>query len=149
MALFIGMSFLAKISEIDFSHRRKNMLTGEHILVSPHRLSRPWQGQDEKKALVESEGYDENCYLCPTNTRANGEINPDFKDTFIFENDFSALSKEQKELLICDDDIFQSTSANGIAKVLCFSPKHNLTMASMDKDDIEKVIQLWSEEVAE
>ena len=143
------MSISEKLSQINYSHRRKNMLTGEYILVSPHRLSRPWQGQSEKKSTTQASEYDENCYLCPTNTRANGEINPNFNETFAFDNDFSALTKEQKGKEIYSDDIFQTEAANGIAKVICFSPKHNLTMASMEVDDITKVVKLWSDEVSE
>ena len=130
------------------SHRRKNPLTGEWILVSPHRLSRPWQGQSEKKTVTQSKDYDDNCYLCPTNIRANGEHNPNYKDTFVFPNDFAAIT-EQDYLnpKIIDDPLFNAEVASGIAKVICFSPKHNLTMASMEIEDISKVINLWSKEV--
>ena len=136
------------LSKIKLSHRRKNILTNEWILVSPHRLNRPWQGQSEETQKDTRPEYDENCYLCPTNTRANGEVNPDFKDTFIFENDFSALSKEKFDSeLETNDDLFQISGATGIAKVLCFSEKHNLTMASMEETDITKVVKLWGDEV--
>ncbi|WP_150468331.1 UDP-glucose--hexose-1-phosphate uridylyltransferase [Francisella sp. SYW-9] len=143
------MNISQKISQIKLSHRRKNILTNEWILVSPHRLNRPWQGQSEENIKDTRPEYDENCYLCPTNTRANGETNPDFKETFIFENDFSALSKEKiaKDLEI-NDDLFQVSGATGVAKVVCFSAKHNLTMASMQESDITKVIDLWSDEVS-
>ena len=139
-----------KLSKIKLSHRRKNILTNEWILVSPHRLNRPWQGQSEDITKDTRPEYDENCYLCPTNTRANGEKNADFKDTYVFENDFSALSKEKLDPNFeINDDLFQVSGANGVAKVLCFSEKHNLTMASMAEDDITKVIKLWGDEVTE
>ncbi|APD50830.1 UDP-glucose--hexose-1-phosphate uridylyltransferase [Francisella hispaniensis] len=143
------MNISATISQIKFSHRRKNILTNEWVLVSPHRLNRPWQGQSEETQKNTLPEYDDKCYLCPTNTRANGEVNPDFKETFVFENDFSALSKEKidKNLEI-KDDLFQLSGATGIAKVICFSAKHNLTMASMLQEDIAKVIDLWASEVA-
>ncbi|APC91683.1 MULTISPECIES: UDP-glucose--hexose-1-phosphate uridylyltransferase [Francisella] len=144
------MNISATISQLKFSHRRKNILTNEWVLVSPHRLSRPWQGQSEDTQKNTLPEYDDKCYLCPTNTRANEEVNPDFKETFVFENDFSALSKEKidKNLEI-NDDLFQLSGATGIAKVICFSAKHNLTMASMQQDDITKVVDLWATEVAE
>ncbi|QLE78471.1 UDP-glucose--hexose-1-phosphate uridylyltransferase [Francisella sp. Scap27] len=144
------MNISHKLENIKLSHRRKNILTNEWILVSPHRLNRPWQGQSEDVIKDTRPEYDESCYLCPTNTRANGEKNADFKDTFIFENDFSALSKEKLDSnLEINDDLFQVSGANGVAKVLCFSEKHNLTMASMQEKDITKVVKLWGKEVAE
>ena len=77
------------------SHRRYNILTGEWILVSPHRTKRPWQGKKEDKAVMDTTSYDENCYLCPTNGRVGGEKNPDYKDTFIFQNDFAAILNDE------------------------------------------------------
>lgn len=145
----MAMNISQKISQIKLSHRRKNILTNEWVLVSPHRLNRPWQGQSEENAKDTRPEYDENCYLCPTNTRANGETNPDFEETFIFENDFSALSKEKIATnLEINDDLFQVSGATGVAKVVCFSAKHNLTMASMQENDITKVVDLWSDEVS-
>ena len=142
------MSLKNKLSKIQLSHRRKNVLTNEWILVSPHRLNRPWQGQSEKTQKNTRPEYDESCYLCPTNTRANGEVNPDFDDTYIFENDFSALTKEKLDSnLEISNDLFQVSAATGIAKVLCFSAKHNLTMTSMEESDITKVVKLWVDEV--
>lgn len=144
------MKISATISQLKSSHRRKNILTNEWVLVSPHRLNRPWQGQSEETQKNTLPEYDDKCYLCPTNTRANGEINPDFKETFVFENDFSALSKEKIDpKLEINDDLFQLSGATGITKVVCFSAKHNLTMASMQEEDITKVVDLWATEVNE
>jgi len=76
-------------------HRRLNALSGQWILCSPHRASRPWQGQVEKKPVEELQSYDKDCYLCPRNKRVNGDhVNPDYQDTFAFTNDFSALLKD-------------------------------------------------------
>ena len=77
----------------DYSHKRFNILTGEWVLVSPHRAKRPWQGQNEAISNEERPTYDESCYLCAGNTRINGEVNPEYKDVFIFTNDFAALQK--------------------------------------------------------
>ena len=145
----MAMNISQKISQIKLSHRRKNILTNEWVLVSPHRLNRPWQGQSEETTKDTRPEYDENCYLCPTNTRANGETNPDFEETFIFENDFSALLKEKIATdLEINDNLFEVSGATGVAKVVCFSAKHNLTMASMQEKDITKVVDLWSDEVS-
>lgn len=75
----------------EHSHRRFNPLNGEWVLVSPHRTKRPWQGKVENPAVAERPQYDPGCYLCPGNQRAGSDTNPDYKDVFAFQNDFSAL----------------------------------------------------------
>ncbi|TMU54645.1 UDP-glucose--hexose-1-phosphate uridylyltransferase [Flagellimonas algicola] len=129
-------------------HRRYNILTGEWILVSPHRTKRPWQGKTEKSAADQRPQYDPNCYLCPTNTRANGEVNPDYKSTFSFINDFGAIlmDGEQTEY---DEGLFKASSEQGICKVICFSPDHSLTLPRMSVDGITDVVKLWKREYAE
>ena len=79
------------------SHKRLNILTNEWVLVSPHRTKRPWQGKEEKTDTTDSISYDANCYLCPGNTRANGAVNPDYKDVYVFDNDFAALNNTAKK----------------------------------------------------
>ncbi len=127
-------------------HRRKNPLTGEWVLVSPHRLSRPWQGQSEAPLAFENASYDKSCYLCPGNQRANGQMNPDYKGTFSFTNDYAALLPESTDFFE-DDPLFSVQSARGTAKVICFSENHALSMASMEEHQIQSVISLWSDEV--
>ncbi|WP_461534374.1 UDP-glucose--hexose-1-phosphate uridylyltransferase [Sinomicrobium sp.] len=127
------------------SHKRFNILTGEWILVSPHRTKRPWQGQQEKTATDIRPSYDENCYLCPGNTRANGEINPKYTDTYSFTNDFAALQTDNDPFVI-NDGLLTAESEQGTCKVICFSPDHSKSLADMDTASIEKVIALWQEE---
>lgn len=129
----------------DYSHKRYNILTGEWILVSPHRAKRPWQGQNEEVSAEKRPSYDENCYLCATNTRINGEINPDYKDVFIFTNDFAALQKDSPKFSV-NDGLFKAQSENGICKVVCFSPDHSKSLADMEIADIKKVINAWQKE---
>ena len=129
----------------NYSHRRYNILTGEWVLVSPHRAKRPWQGQEESITTEKRPPHDPNCYLCAGNTRANGENNPEYEDTFVFENDFAALQKEIPGFSI-DDGLLQATSEKGICKVICFSSDHSKTLADMEIASIEKVIALWQDE---
>jgi UDPglucose--hexose-1-phosphate uridylyltransferase len=130
-------------------HRRHNPLLDEWILVSPHRNKRPWQGQNEKIYEDIRPEHDKDCYLCSGNIRSNGVKNPDYSDCYVFENDFSALLKEEVSFENDSTDLFQLKPERGINKVVCFSPKHNLTLPEMEVSDIEKVIQVWKEQYLE
>ena len=130
-------------------HRRHNPLLDEWILVSPHRAKRPWQGQKETIAQDNRLAHDENCYLCAGNMRSNGVKNDNYTDCFVFENDFSSLLQEEVSFQKNDNTLFQLKPERGINKVVCFSPKHNLTLAEMELDAIEKVIQIWKEQYVE
>ncbi len=129
----------------DYSHKRFNILTGEWVLVSPHRAKRPWQGQNEAVNNEVRPSYDENCYLCATNTRINGEINPDYKDVFVFTNDFAALQKDSPSFNV-NDGLFKAQSETGICKVICFSPDHSKSLADMTPEEIQKVVVAWQNE---
>lgn len=131
-------------------HRRFNPLTNEWVLVSPHRSSRPWQGQNEKIHTDNLLEYDENCYLCPSNVRANGISNPNYKYCYVFENDFAAINKEEVHFdKNVENTFFKSIPERGISRVVCFSPKHNLTLPEMEIEDIEKIIATWKNEYSE
>ncbi len=129
----------------DYSHRRYNILTGEWVLVSPHRTKRPWQGKQEKTPEDNRPAYDPSCYLCPGNTRINGEVNPNYTDVFVFTNDFAALQKETKSFSI-NDGLLRAESESGVCKVVCFSPDHAKSLPDMEVEDIAKVVKMWQHE---
>ena len=129
----------------DLTHRRFNILTGEWVLVSPHRTKRPWQGRNEEFIEFPKITYDKNCYLCPGNTRANGEENPFYKKPFAFTNDFSALL-ENIPRHIYKNGLLRGDSETGICRVVCFSPHHSMTLSLMNIKDIEEVINVWIKE---
>ena len=131
-------------------HRRYNPLINEWVLVSPHRAKRPWQGQKETIADDGRPEYDPTCYLCPGNVRANGEINPQYTSSFVFENDFAALKQEEIDFdETTSGGFFTAKPERGIARVVCFSPKHNITLPEMDLPTIEDIIKTWQKEYAE
>jgi len=127
-------------------HRRLNILTGEWVLVSPHRTKRPWQGKVEDLPKDNRPDYDPKCYLCPTNNRADGDTNPDYRESFVFKNDFSALLEDTPSESYNQDDLLVAQSERGICKVISFSPKHHLTLPELSVAEITKVINLWQAE---
>lgn len=135
-----------KFNPEDHPHKRLNILTGEWVLCSPHRTKRPWQGKVEKLPADTRPSYDPNDYLGPTNTRANGEVNPDYKNTFVFTNDFAALQASIPSGEVNEDNLLIAKSEEGICKVICFHPQYNLTLPEMSLEDIQEVIKTWQEE---
>ena len=130
-------------------HRRFNPLRGEWVLVSPHRTKRPWLGQVEKTAPDQRPAYDPQCYLCPGNQRMGSDVNPDFDATFVFVNDFSALLPDTPEMTASPDGLLRVDPVRGECRVVCFSPRHDLTLAEMAVPDIRNVVDVWAEQTAE
>jgi UDPglucose--hexose-1-phosphate uridylyltransferase len=137
------------MNHCDFPHRRYNPLLGEWLLVSPQRTKRPWQGEVEQPARSTGADYDASCYLCPGNLRAGAERNPAYETTFVFVNDFPALLPDAPPAASSEGGLLSARSERGTCKVICFSPKHNLTFALMNPADIRKVVDVWIEQYIE
>ncbi|RMD82693.1 MAG: galactose-1-phosphate uridylyltransferase, partial [Lentisphaerae bacterium] len=133
----------------EYPHRRRNPLTGEYILVSPHRTKRPWQGQTEEPPQDKRPQYDPKCYLCPGNQRAGGHTNPQYTSTFVFTNDFAALLPETPEPpeITGKQSLMHSEPVHGTCRVICFSPRHDLTLPQMAPAAIRQVVDLWAEQL--
>jgi len=130
-------------------HRRRNPLTGEWVLVSPHRMQRPWQGQTESMLQPPLPRYDPKCYLCPGNARAGGLTNPAYQHTFVFTNDFAALRTDTPDGASSTSHFLHAQAESGECRVICFSPRHDLTLARMGRPAIRRVVDLWAEQAEE
>lgn len=145
-----GIAYDGSVFDLtEHPHRRFNPFTKEWVLVSPHRTKRPWQGQVEKVPPAQRPAYDPACYLCPGNQRAGGHTNPAYEGTFVFRNDFSALLDDTPPGAAQPHPLMSAESVSGICRVVCFSPRHDLTIAGMETDGIRRVVETWVEQYVE
>lgn len=130
-------------------HRRQNPLTGDWVLVSPHRMLRPWQGHVEKAQVPQAPEFDPKCYLCPGNPRAGGKTNPAYEGTYVFDNDFPALLPETPAAAEAPLPWKRSRAEAGICRVLCYSPRHDLGLGLLDRPAMEQVAKTWQDQIVD
>jgi UDPglucose--hexose-1-phosphate uridylyltransferase len=130
----------------DLPHQRLNLLTGEWVLVSPHRMGRPWQGEATPTVDVPQISHDPECYLCPGNARVGGINNPDYDGVWVFDNDFPALLGPQPDRDADHDPVLVSQAVSGICRVICYSPDHSRTMARMNRAELGAVVDVWADQ---
>jgi UDPglucose--hexose-1-phosphate uridylyltransferase len=134
---------------MEMPHRRLNPLTGEYVLVSPHRTKRPWQGMVDSAPAAARPPYDPKCYLCPGNERAGGTRNPEYTDVFVFDNDFAALLPNTAPGEANAVPLLRAEAERGVCRVLCYSPRHDLTLGDMEPQTIRRVVDAWTDQYAE
>jgi UDPglucose--hexose-1-phosphate uridylyltransferase len=133
----------------DHSHRRRNALTGDWVLVSPHRAKRPWQGQQEPAADAPRPAHDAACYLCAGNLRVTGERNPEYTGAHVFGNDFPALMQDVPPVLASSDPLFELMSARGACRVVCYSPDHSKTLPELPLHTVREIVDMWCAQTEE
>ncbi|HTC85214.1 MAG TPA: UDP-glucose--hexose-1-phosphate uridylyltransferase [Candidatus Acidoferrum sp.] len=133
---------------LDGPHRRYDPLTDEWVLVSAGRTRRPWLGREELPAIEHLPAYDPECYLCPGNSRVGGERNPRYDSTFVFTNDFAALSPDTPTDRV-GEGLFVAEGETGTCRVLCFSPRHDQGLAQMSREAVRGIVDLWASQTDE
>jgi UDPglucose--hexose-1-phosphate uridylyltransferase len=126
--------------------QRWHPLFNEWVVVASHRQNRPWKQKNKKMQITDLPLHDPKCHLCPGNKRAQGQMNPDYKEVFVFDNDYPGISQNAPKEISKTTGIYKNKPATGVAKVICYTPKHNVTMAELDNDQIKKIIKTWQKE---
>ena len=128
---------------------RWHPLREEWVIVAAHRQDRPWSGSTVRTSVPALPSYVDDCYLCPGNMRVSGAVNPHYEQTYVFDNDHPCVSLAAPPELENPGSLYQNRPARGVARVVCYSPKHNLTLAELSVDQIGQMLYVWQEQYDE
>jgi UDPglucose--hexose-1-phosphate uridylyltransferase len=126
---------------------RWHPLRQEWVIVAAHRQSRPWHGETIEPKADSAPAYDAGCYLCPGNTRVSGAANPSYDGVFVFDNDHPCVGEKAPAVVETPPAPYRSRRANGIARVISYTPRHDLTMARMTPAEIAGIVDTWRREM--
>lgn len=129
--------------------QRWHPLREEWVIVAAHRQNRPWSGGEVAGAEVATPPYVPDCYLCPGNARVSGRRNADYAGVFVFDNDHPSVGPDAPTELAAPAGIYRNRPATGVARVVCYSPLHNVTLAELDPGRIEELLGTWRDQYAE
>ena len=128
---------------------RWHPLREEWVIVAAHRQSRPWSGAEVKGQTPEPPAFDPGCYLCPGNVRVGGARNPDYSGTFVFDNDHPCVGETAPRVLSTPAGLYRNRPATGVARVVCYSPRHDHTLAELDVDGVDALLTAWQQQLRE
>jgi UDPglucose--hexose-1-phosphate uridylyltransferase len=129
--------------------QRWHPLREEWVVVAAHRQDRPWQGERAVMSDTRPSEYVENCYFCPRNLRVSGARNPDYQSVFVFDNDHPCVGSDAPQQLEPPPGIYRNAPATGVARVVCYTPKHNTTLAELPVDQIAALLDAWRDQYLE
>ena len=129
--------------------QRWHPLREEWVIVAAHRQDRPWTGEIASPISKDVPDFDPDCYLCPGNRRVSGIRNPNYDQTFVFDNDLPCVALDVNRELEAAPGINRNKPAYGISRVVCYNPKHNLSLAELDEREVEALIRTWREQYVE
>jgi UDPglucose--hexose-1-phosphate uridylyltransferase len=121
---------------------RWHPLREEWVIMAAHRQGRPWLGQTLADPPPPPPAYLPDCYLCPGNLRVSGETNPDYAGVYVFDNDHPCVGPAAPEVAEPPPP-YRARRADGLARVICYSPRHDLTMAQLTAPEIAAVVGTW------
>jgi UDPglucose--hexose-1-phosphate uridylyltransferase len=129
--------------------QRWHPLREEWVIVAAHRQSRPWSGAEVGAREATPPAYDPTCYLCPGNARVSGRVNPKYMSTFVFDNDHPCVGPDAPRTIAPPPGIYRNSSATGIARVVCYSPRHDITLAELEVSGVDTLLATWQEQMRE
>ena len=129
--------------------QRWHPLREEWVIVAAHRQSRPWSGAEVAVQTPRPPAFDPTCYLCPGNARVSGAVNPAYTGTFVFDNDHPCVGANAPRELLSPANVYRNRPATGVARVVCYSPRHDVALAELDVNGVDALLHTWQQQMRE